>query len=245
MIIDHGQLLGKGKQATVYLNQGKAYKVFNPGYPREWIAYEFRIHEQIRQNTRLRMPVYRQVIDHQMIEMTYVKGIELTDRMRKLKYQQGLEDLIDIQSSIYEYRNLAIPNAHLVFREQIEISTHPDRLNALAALENIKKDDRLCHFDCHFSNVMLTDDGYVILDWANAKNGNIALDMARTYVILKQYAFRMANKYLRMILKRHQVGQDEINQAIKVMAFLRIQENDSQPFHQVLMEMVQKGQVIP
>ena len=41
-----------------------------------------------------------------------------------------------------------------------------------------------------------------IIDWVNTKLGNPVLDIARTYIILKQYAQRMANKYLKLISKK-------------------------------------------
>lgn len=43
---------------------------------------------------------------------------------------------------------------------------------------------------------------YYIIDWINAKLGNPVLDIARTYVVLKQYAQRQANKYLKMIVQK-------------------------------------------
>lgn len=45
--------------------------------------------------------------------------------------------------------------------------------------------DELLHLDLHPNNVLLTDDGPVVIDWDNAAVGSADLDVALTWVIIK------------------------------------------------------------
>lgn len=44
--------------------------------------------------------------------------------------------------------------------------------------------DRLVHLDLHPGNVVLTDDGPVVIDWSNAAIGPVGLDAANTWLTL-------------------------------------------------------------
>jgi serine/threonine protein kinase len=58
----------------------------------------------------------------------------------------------------------------------------------LAQLEKLPGGDRVCHNDFHPDNVMLTDQGPVIIDWMAAKRGNPMADVARTALLLNNGA---------------------------------------------------------
>jgi Ser/Thr protein kinase RdoA (MazF antagonist) len=55
---------------------------------------------------------------------------------------------------------------------------------ALAALEQLPDGDRICHGDFHPENVLLTQDGPVIIDWIDAACGNPLADVARTCLLI-------------------------------------------------------------
>jgi aminoglycoside phosphotransferase (APT) family kinase protein len=44
--------------------------------------------------------------------------------------------------------------------------------------------DRMIHLDLHPMNVMDTPDGYVVIDWANARRGDPATDVANTWALV-------------------------------------------------------------
>jgi uncharacterized protein (TIGR02172 family) len=54
------------------------------------------------------------------------------------------------------------------------------REKALAALDSMPHGDRLCHGDFWPSNVLVTDQGEMIIDWFRASCGNPLADLART-----------------------------------------------------------------
>lgn len=63
------------------------------------------------------------------------------------------------------------------------------RLGAIAAPEWLDAapgpaGDRMVHLDLHPLNVMSTPDGLVVIDWANARRGDPAIDVANTWSLL-------------------------------------------------------------
>jgi aminoglycoside phosphotransferase (APT) family kinase protein len=62
-----------------------------------------------------------------------------------------------------------------------------EQLHRLPAPEGIRlapvAGDRLVHRDLHPLNVLITDDGPVVIDWANASAGDPAFDVADTWVL--------------------------------------------------------------
>lgn len=90
----------------------------------------------------------------------------------------------------------------------------------------------------HLLNVICVDSEYYIVDWVNSKLANPILDIARTYIVLKQYASRLANKYLKLMLAKRKYTLDEANIAIRLMAILRLLENDAVVFQDNLEKII-------
>lgn len=235
------KLIGEGKSAKIYREGNQVYKVFSDQYPLAWIEHEATIQNEVYTKTQLCVPQASYMKGSREIRMEYIEGCTLADRMRKEKYKQALEDLVETQASIHQYSHLNLSNAHDVFASQIQFSDLDPGLQdkALRSLNSVEKKQVLCHFDIHFLNIMYRDDGYVILDWVNAKLGNPALDIARTYIILKQYAQRLASKYLKLSAKKGHFTIEEIQDAIPAMAALRLIESDSVDFKSQLMDLIQ------
>ena len=53
----------------------------------------------------------------------------------------------------------------------------------LAAIRTLPTGDRLCHGDFHPGNVLLAEQGEVIIDWIDATCGNPLADVARSTMI--------------------------------------------------------------
>ena len=89
-------------------------------------------------------------------------------------------------------------------------------------LASIEKGHQLCHFDLHFENILYDKENHFIIDRTNAKEAKPVLDVARSYVILRQYAYRMSQTYLRKVKGLY--NPLELEKAIYVMAFDRFVE---------------------
>lgn len=234
------KMIGQGKSAKIYKENDFVYKSFSNEYPDHWIKYEARVQNEVYNNTHLNVPKARYIETSKEIEMAYIEGYTLADRIRKEKYKFGLEDLVATQLSIYHYANLDLPQAHESFMSSINRSNLEKALKdkALNSLNRIERKMILCHFDIHFLNILYKNNEYYIIDWVNAKLGNPVMDIARTYIILKQYAQRLSNKYLKLIAKQGTISIAEIEAAIPLMAALRLIDHDSATFKNQLLELI-------
>ncbi len=234
------KLIGAGAISKIYEEDGMAYKTFSDEYPLSWVEYEVNVQQEILKNTQLLVPKMELIKESKEIKMDYIDGYTIGDRMRKEKYKHALDDLIDIQLSIHNYNNLKLSQAHDEFEKQIKESRLDEDLKNIgfSLLSKIEKKHILCHFDIHFLNIMYDHNDYYIIDWINAKLGNPVLDIARTYIILKQYAQRLANKYLKAIVKKGNYVMADVETAIPLMAILRLTEHDATDFEAKLLEMI-------
>lgn len=57
----------------------------------------------------------------------------------------------------------------------------------LPVASGVADGDRVLHLDLHPMNVILSDDGPVIIDWTNGSRGDPAFDAAMTYVLMASY----------------------------------------------------------
>ncbi|MDD4354839.1 MAG: phosphotransferase [Candidatus Izemoplasmatales bacterium] len=235
-------LLGKGRVSAVYSDGSYAYKTFDENHPREWIEYEVRIQQEIKTKTSLPVLSYTLSDDHREIRMDLIKGVTLADRLRTGEYQNGFHDMMELQMAFYAYRRLDLPDAQDAYDKQICHSSlaQPLKDKAIASLHSVERKDILCHFDFHPENIMVDGNQYYILDCVNAKLAHPAFDLARTYIILKQYVSRQADKYLREIVKKLQMDIQEVFKAIPAMAAIRLIEMETSDFTKTLIDMIMK-----
>jgi hypothetical protein len=64
------------------------------------------------------------------------------------------------------------------------------------------------------------------------------MDIARTYIIFKQYIKRQANKYLRTILKKTGYKEEDVIKALPLMAFIRLRESDDENLNKMLIDII-------
>lgn len=234
--------VGRGKASIVYSDGVKAYKVFPENYDRKFLKYELDIQNEIYNKTKL--PVLKYELDHMNHEIIsdYINGMTLAQRMIQEKYKNGLNDFIELQASIYAYKDLDLPLSKDSFLTMIKESHLDENLKELAikSLNRVEDMRCLCHFDFHYENIMYDGNKYFVIDWVNAKLGNPVLDIARSYLILKQYVKRQANKYLDLITKKLNINKKLVFDALPAMAFLRLLEKDVSDFSEQLISLVRE-----
>jgi len=70
-----------------------------------------------------------------------------------------------------------VPNDLREFAERAKVA-------ALAALDQLPEDDKLCHGGFHPDNIIMSRRGPVIIDWSDAARGSPAADVARTRLLI-------------------------------------------------------------
>jgi Ser/Thr protein kinase RdoA (MazF antagonist) len=84
----------------------------------------------------------------------------------------------------------ALPRLRDQIRERIAFARAlvlPSRLaaQAMSALDDLPDGDAICHGDFHPGNLLLGNEGPVVIDWVNATRGDAAADVARTRLLLR------------------------------------------------------------
>lgn len=225
---DTYQIIGKGKQAFVLSDGFFAYKVFNEGYPKEWVQYEYELQNKINL-TNLPVIKYWDILDTNCIKMDLVQGKTLGDLLFNKQLKNSVEILIKLQKEIHNIHDLNLSSFKKIMKEELaKVKIDKDYINlAYYLLELIDDGSTLLHLDLHFMNIMMNHDQITIIDWVNAKEGNPIFDCARSYIIMNEYVYRLGQKYLRMIKKDDSVNTDYLDEAIFIMALLRLSEEQN------------------
>jgi thiamine kinase-like enzyme len=234
------EIIGEGKIAKIVSDGKYAYKVFPSWIPKEYIVKEVKVLKEIKEHTNLNMVECELLEDERILRMTLIKGNTLAHKMRKEKFQLGVETLIQSQIEVYKYHDLKLEDAFVSFETQLSTS-HLDKnikVKALESLYSIPRQQSLCHFDIHFENIMMQDNKSIIIDWSNAKLGHPSMDIARSYIIMLQYVKRKANIYLSSICREMNYQVEDVLKVVPLMAALRMLERDTLPFHDQLMKLI-------
>jgi aminoglycoside phosphotransferase (APT) family kinase protein len=95
----------------------------------------------------------------------------------------------------------AIQFAGLKIRLSANIATStlldkPRRQSLLEAIAEMPDGDRLCHGDFHPLNILGDTAGPMIIDWPDARRGDCAADVCRSYLLLRLHFAEIATAYL-------------------------------------------------
>jgi Ser/Thr protein kinase RdoA (MazF antagonist) len=112
------------------------------------------------------------------------------------------------------------------------------RAKALAAIERLPENDRLCHGDFHPGNILMTAQGEIIIDWIDATRGNALADLARTSILLlgamacqirsarERMLVRLFHAaYRRYYFRSNPDGETEYRRWLPIVAAARLSEN--------------------
>ena len=237
------RVIGKGRVAQIVTDDVWAYKLYPSWYPIEGIIKEAHILTQIYTKTQLKSVTCEVLKDEHALKMSLIHGKTIADMMRKEKFKEGIQCLIQTQVEVFQYHDLDCEDAFTAFESTLKHSSLQQEVKdkALQSLSMIERKYHLCHFDMHLENIMMTDEGLVILDWMNAKLGNPTMDIARSYIILSQYVKRQANPYLKQICQRLSIDIDDVLKAVPLMAALRMLEEESPQFKDQLSKLIHES----
>jgi aminoglycoside phosphotransferase len=136
---------------------------------------------------------------------------------RPWRMRQAAGILAKAHVDLHRYYAPSLPSLHDMLERDIHQASdlpHEIRSRALAVLEALPDGDTLCHGDLTPDNILLTPDGPVVIDWAEAARCDPAADVARTlihfavaytYHPLRSHRLlaRPTNDYLSALYLRH------------------------------------------
>ncbi|MDR0450031.1 MAG: phosphotransferase [Treponema sp.] len=179
---------------TIYLEDGRVYKVMGEGYPASDVFNEA-LNLAAVGETGLKVPKIaevRQIEGKWAIVWDYIEGSTLLDKMRNEpgRFEEFLERFVDIQLEMHSYNAPRLP----VLAEKIHRKIRASGLDATSRYElhsrlnSMPRHTKLCHGDFIPSNIVIAGNGEAyIIDWSHATQGNASADAAQTWLLFNLY----------------------------------------------------------
>ena len=198
-----GKLLGKGKEAEVFLYGDHVLKLYKATAPKT-SAFREAANLAIAERLGLPAPValgVQSMENRWGVAMTLAAGESFGAAIMREPAQSSayLVSMARLQFRIH---------AHAV----VELASMKARLSAnigrsamlgpilqrrlLDALSELPDGDMLCHGDFHPWNILGPADDAIVVDWLDACQGNPAADVCRTYVLMRHSVPDLAAAYV-------------------------------------------------
>lgn len=200
--------IAEGRTAEIYEWQnGYILKLYHEWCPSHWVEHEAKVAHAITA-AGIPTPAAGEIVEvNNRRGLTYqrVSGISMLQDMnlRPWIILKHARTLAELQVKINQ---LSIPGLHS-YKEGLmhTIKRAPYledelRKKVLDHLVSLSDGEQVCHGDFHPGNVLLTDQGAVIIDWMTASAGIPWADVARTSMLISIGA-KSAGKQVRPIIR--------------------------------------------
>ena len=192
------QLLALGKTSEVYVwEDGQVLKLFMPGMPIEYAQHEA-VMTQAVYEAGLPVPQAGEVVEMDGrfgFTLQHITGFSLLEIW--LQNPAETEPIAQLLAKLHQQIHaVSAPPVEAMPRQRDWVAnTIADAVGletavkktALATLHNLPDGDILCHGDFHPGNILLAEDGrVVVIDWFTAVVGHPLGDVAQTSFLLTQ-----------------------------------------------------------
>ena len=255
--------IAEGRTAEIYpWEHGHILKLYREWCPSHWIEYEARIAHAVHA-AGIPSPAAEEIV-----EMEGRRGL-VYERMEGMSMLQDMNahpwtirrharTLAELQVKINQQSIEGLPSysERLDFDiRKVPLLSEEIREKVLALLKRLPDGNKLCHGDYHPGNVLITQQGPVVIDWMTACCGNPWADVARTGMILNIGAkaagrqvsplIRMAVKlFYRTYLNRYLAlvpdHNHELNRWLPIISTARLNENIL-PEREALLKIIYEG----
>jgi aminoglycoside phosphotransferase (APT) family kinase protein len=186
--------IGEGREAEMFTWEGgRVLRLLRDPGRRAQVQWEAAAMQTARDRGLPVPAVYGivEVMDRPGIIMERVDGADLLTRMSNRPWT--LWNSGDILGSVHAKLHSVLASDRLpLLKETIAARAHenPQIPPALArftvdALERLPDGHRICHFDFHPANLLMSPKGPVVIDWTNVRRGDHHADIARSVLILR------------------------------------------------------------
>lgn len=220
--------IGIGAQAEVLLYNGYAYKVYKSSYLAEWIEFEKRQQKTINDAGLCNVRYYDTDNSH-IIKMDFVDG-EMLENKARMGDINCFNTLAEAFRFVHEKDATGINIPHLLDTAGMGLDENEKEevLEIISRLSG-KFKSCVCHLDMHFLNIMLPRDqeGFVIIDWMNARLAPAVFDYARTYVIFDEFSKEGLEAYKQIVMPElwaTDVEENDFYDAVRASEIIRNRE---------------------
>lgn len=195
--MNKGELLGKGMTAEVYAwGQDKVLKLYLENYREEWIRREADIGQRIHDAGVPSPAVYDMVeVDGRkgvIFQRIYGKTVVGLLASRPYLFCDYVFQMAGFHYKIHQYSADGIPSQKERLSSLIRLSS--DLLGSykvkriLNYLDRLPEGNSICHGDFYLSNIIISDNQFVAIDWSGGCIGNPLGDVVKTCMIINSPA---------------------------------------------------------
>jgi hypothetical protein len=138
-----------------------------------------------------------------------------------------LECMIQLHIQIHSHRAIRFAGLKSTFIANIgatKLLDKPRKQELLDTIVDMPDGDRLCHGDL---NILGDTSGPAIIDWLDARRGDPAADVCRSYLLLKLHAAEIAPAYLDAYCRLGKIGHDTVLRWLPYVAAAKLAEGIS------------------
>jgi uncharacterized protein (TIGR02172 family) len=191
-----GQPIAKGRTAEIYmLENEQALKLYFDWVQPNWVEEEAAITRAVY-NAGLPVPwcgETLQINGRYGIVFEYIRGKTM---LQVFDQQPGklfslIAEMARLHAKLHAVSLPELPSQHQAVKHSLMHAPYIDedqRKKLLAQLNRLPSGEQVCHSDFHPDNVMITEQGPIIIDWMAGKQGNPVADVARTYLLINNGA---------------------------------------------------------
>ena len=138
------------------------------------------------------------------------------------KLDEYLGMLIDAEIEVHSHVSLLLTSqkdkyARMI--DQVEFFDDATRYDLHMRLRGMPHHKKVCHGDFSPSNVIITEDGPVVCDWAHATSGNGAADAATSYLLFRMNGEdELAERYLNLYCERAGADKQYVQSWLSIVA---------------------------
>lgn len=194
--MEKGELLGKGMTAEVYKwGQDKVLKLYSDNYNEEWIKREAVIGQKIHE-AGVPSPAVFDIVEvdgRKGIIFQRIFGKTIVGALEREPWQfcSFVQQMARFQYKIHKYSADGIPSQKERFANTIKRSSEilGDKVKKiLNYVDRLPEGNSICHGDFYLSNIIVSDNRLVAIDWSNSYRGDPLGDVAQTCLIINSQA---------------------------------------------------------
>ena len=220
------KLVVERENKVVYDCGERMVKVFNTNKPAADILNEA-LNLTRAEQAGIAVPSFRGVVKEDgswMLSTDKVEGPTLRELIdaNPDNVDEYLGALIDAEIEVHSHFSLLLTSqkdkyARMI--DSVEALDEATRYDLHMRLRGMPHHKKVCHGDFSPSNVIMSENGPVICDWAHATSGNGAADAATTYLLFRMNGEdAMAERYLNMYCERAGADKQYVQSWLSIVA---------------------------
>lgn len=224
------QILAERKNKTIYREGNKVVKKFDQNYSKSDVLNEA-LNQARVEETDLNIGKILGVTTingEWSIELEYIEGTTLQQLMNENpdKVDEYLEKMVDIQIEMHKQKCPRLGKLKDKYRRKLsQLEIDPStKFDLYTKLDVMPKHYKLCHGDFNPSNIIVKEDGsLVILDWSHATQGNASSDAAYAYLdFLLKGEEMTGRKYLKLYCQKTNTALQYVQSWISLVSAVKL-----------------------